>query len=122
VKAGGLGPGLDLCSPTAFSLHPVLERPIREPRACEGDTKESTIWTAVVSLSDLSLAPSQAHAFRHRHSAPSGNERRQVSTNPNQAHLQGLLSRLFQCQAWDFPDFQEDFLEGQYMEDYRDLV
>ena len=28
----------------------------------------------------------------------------------------------FQCQAWDFPDFQEDFLEGQYMEDYRDLV
>ena len=26
-----------------------------------------------------------------------------------------------QCQAWDFPDFL-DFLEGQYMVDYRDLV
>ena len=26
-----------------------------------------------------------------------------------------------QCQAWDFPDFL-DFLEDQYMADYRDLV
>jgi hypothetical protein len=28
----------------------------------------------------------------------------------------------YQCQAWDFPDFQEDFLEGQYMADSLDLV